>query len=267
MDGEMYDYGWILDAVNRRRVWTMRYSDTKPAGGADKNRLVDEIISLDRGEYVLQYRTDDSHSYEDWNTDPPRDREAWGITLTTAEGRRPAVPRPPRPDRERGELAEAIASATAEAMEAARVATAEAARVTRAEIAREIRRVRDDMKVIASLTQVGDDEDLSEPFSLSDESRVLVYALGEATGGEMNDYAWIEDETTGDAVWRMVYDDTGHAGGAEKNRVAEDVIRLRAGNYVLRYRSDDSHSFERWNSQAPGDAVSYGVTLFLVEGR
>jgi hypothetical protein len=267
MDGEMYDYGWIVDAKTGRRVWSMEYSETRPAGGADKNRLVDDIISLDPGSYVLQYTTDDSHSYDDWNSDPPRDRDAWGITLTVAEGRHPAPPRPPRPERARGELAEAIATATAEAMEAARVATAEAARATRTEIAREIRRVRADAAVVARLTRVGDDEDLREPFTLDDDSAIMIYALGEATGGEMYDYAWIEDAGTGRTVWRMTYEETSHAGGAEKNRVAEEIIRLEKGEYVLRYRSDDSHSFEGWNSAEPRDASHYGVTVFRMDGR
>jgi len=191
MGGEMHDYGWIVDAETRRTVWSMEYSETNPAGGDEKNRMVDDVITLEPGRYVLRYTTDGSHSYEDWNAAPPRDREAWGITLTAAEGRRPAPPRPPRPEGAHGELAEAIATATAEAMEAARIATAEAARATRTETARELRRVRADAAIVARLTRVGDDEDLREPFSLDNDSGILVYALGEATGGEMHDYAWI----------------------------------------------------------------------------
>ena len=167
----------------------------------------------------------------------------------------------------RGELAEAIATATAQAMEAARIATAEAARATRTETAREVRRVRTDAAVVARLTRVGDDEDLREPFTLDHDSGILIYALGEATDSELNDYAWIEEATTGRSVWRMTYGDTEHAGGAEKNRVTEEIIRLDAGDYVLRYRSDDSHSFENWNSTAPPDAENYGVTLYLLGSR
>jgi hypothetical protein len=244
----------------------MEYSDTEPAGGDAKNRLVDDVISLRPGSYVLRYRTDGSHSYEDWNADPPRDAEAWGITLTIADRTDPAVPRPPRPERPGGELAEAIAAATAEAMEAARVATTEAARVTRTEIAREMR-LRGTAAVVARMIRVGNDEDLRESFTLDEESRILIYALGEATGGEMYDYAWIVDESNGRTVWRMTYDKTEHAGGAAKNRMVEDIIRLPAGEYVLRYRSDGSHSFNSWNSQAPSDAANYGATLFLAEGR
>jgi hypothetical protein len=54
---------------------------TTPAGGDKKNRLVNTTIHLGKGEYELHYRTDDSHSFNDWNADPPEDREHWGITL------------------------------------------------------------------------------------------------------------------------------------------------------------------------------------------
>src|SRR3712207_6875167 len=40
---------------------------------------------------------------------------------------------------------------------------------------------------------------------------------------------------------------TSHAGGAGKNRKVDVVITLPAGNYKLRYKSDDSHAFDHWN--------------------
>jgi len=85
-DGEMYDYGWIVDATTRERVWQMKYSDTEHAGGGDKNRVFDEVIPFDKGSYIVYYATDDSHAYPHWNTEPPMDRDRWGITLTGAEG-------------------------------------------------------------------------------------------------------------------------------------------------------------------------------------
>ena len=83
-DGEMFDYAWIVDAGSRRRVWTMEYVDTEHAGGAQKNRVFDRVISLPRGDYVVHYATDDSHSFRSWNMDPPYDAEAWGITVVPA---------------------------------------------------------------------------------------------------------------------------------------------------------------------------------------
>jgi 5-hydroxyisourate hydrolase-like protein (transthyretin family) len=80
-DRRMYDYGWIEDVKTGRTVWEMTYRMTTGAGGAQKNRMVDTKIQLDKGDYEVHYRTDDSHSFNDWNADPPEDRMHWGITL------------------------------------------------------------------------------------------------------------------------------------------------------------------------------------------
>jgi hypothetical protein len=82
---EMYDYGWIEDANTGRTVWEMTYNMTMHAGGAKKNRMVNTSILLDKGTYELRYETDDSHSFNDWNADPPDDRAHWGITLYKEE--------------------------------------------------------------------------------------------------------------------------------------------------------------------------------------
>jgi len=79
--GDMYDYGWIEDANTGRTIWEMTYRMSERAGGATKNRMVDATIVLDAGEYVLHYMTDDSHGFNDWNSDPPPDRENWGISI------------------------------------------------------------------------------------------------------------------------------------------------------------------------------------------
>lgn len=81
----MYDYGWIEDAKTGRVVWEMTYGMTTSAGGARKNRMVNTSVSLDKGEYEIHYKTDDSHAFNDWNDDPPEDRMKWGITLYKTE--------------------------------------------------------------------------------------------------------------------------------------------------------------------------------------
>lgn len=78
-NGDMFDYGWITDSTDRI-VWEMNYDNTVDAGGNHKNRKVDTIISLPKGEYFLHYKSDDSHSYLDWNTIPP-DSWYWGIKV------------------------------------------------------------------------------------------------------------------------------------------------------------------------------------------
>lgn len=83
----MVDYAWILDAEHHKRVWTMRYEDTEPAGGGQKNRLFDGTIRLTPGSYVVYYRSDGSHSADDWNTAPPAESRYWGVSVFPASGR------------------------------------------------------------------------------------------------------------------------------------------------------------------------------------
>jgi hypothetical protein len=78
---QLVDYGWITSVTTGQKVWEMRFDDTVPAGGAAKNRLVDRVIRLDKGSYVLHYVTDDSHSFDEWNAPPPADAQRWGITV------------------------------------------------------------------------------------------------------------------------------------------------------------------------------------------
>ena len=81
---EAADYGWIVDARSRKRVWSMTVRNSYHAGGASKNRMTDEIITLPKGDYIAYYQTDGSHAYGDWNDDPPYDEEHWGLTISGA---------------------------------------------------------------------------------------------------------------------------------------------------------------------------------------
>ena len=84
-EDEMYDYGWIENTADGSVVWEMTYRKTTPAGGAAKNRLVEQTILLDKGSYAAYYVTDGSHSCNDWNADPPNDPFSWGIVITEAD--------------------------------------------------------------------------------------------------------------------------------------------------------------------------------------
>lgn len=85
-NGHMVDYGWITSAATHQRVWEMRHEDTESAGGDAKNRLVDRTMHLDKGDYVVHYVSDDSHSFDEWNAAAPSDGQHWGITLLSAQG-------------------------------------------------------------------------------------------------------------------------------------------------------------------------------------
>lgn len=116
---------------------------------------------------------------------------------------------------------------------------------------------------LAQITRVADEEDKTAEFTLAREASVRVFAVGEGggSGGQMYDWGWIEDAATGKPVWQMKESETKHAGGAGKNRLIDAVVTLPAGRYRLRYKSDDSHSFDNWNALPP-DINFWGIALY-----
>jgi hypothetical protein len=117
------------------------------------------------------------------------------------------------------------------------------------------------LPVIAQIVQVLDNEDKTVTFNLARSQEVRIFAIGEGQPGEMFDYGWIEDVDKGSRVWEMQEPKTTHAGGAGKNRKVDVVITLPAGNYKLRYKSDDSHAFDHWNSLPP-DINFWGIAVY-----
>ncbi|MHC4282753.1 MAG: serine hydrolase, partial [Planctomycetota bacterium] len=76
----MCDYAGIENAHTGQLVWEMYAIFAEHAGGDSKNRKVDRVIPLPAGTYRLHYRTDESHSFDNWNRLPP-DHYWWGIRL------------------------------------------------------------------------------------------------------------------------------------------------------------------------------------------
>ncbi|UCE19541.1 MAG: hypothetical protein JSV84_04135 [Gemmatimonadota bacterium] len=216
-----YDYGIILDAHTREKVWSMTFYNTKHAGGGKKNRIHDDIVRFPAGDYIVYYITDESHSLHEWNAGPPYDPEAWGITIWVAEDNF-------EPN--------SIQKYT----------------------------VREDPNVLTNLTGLGDQEQGVERFSLDQSTRVRIYAVGEGDRYDMYDYGWNEDER-GRMVWEMTYRNTGHAGGAQKNRLFNDVIVLGEGEYTVHFVTDGSHSFKKWNSTPPYDPFHWGILVMKEE--
>jgi hypothetical protein len=221
--GEMFDYGWIVDLTTGERIWEMTYNRTRYAGGADKNRMTDEIITLAAGSYMVHFVTDASHSYSKWNSDKPNNPENWGITIYPAD---------PKFNRENIQKLEAASMSE---------------------------------NIVAQIIRVSNGRLYQERFKLSKKTPLRIYAIGEGDWDEMYDYGWIENAETGAKVWEMDYDQTRWAGGARKNRKIDDNISLPAGNYILFYNTDDSHTFNNWNDDPPDDPYFYGITVYRVE--
>ena len=121
---------------------------------------------------------------------------------------------------------------------------------------------KEDASIIAEITAVRDDDREEKRFRLDRATEIRVYALGEGTGRNMDDFGWIEDAKARKTVWEMTYRSTDHAGGASKNRRFDGTITLAAGEYILKYETDGSHSFGDWNADPPDDPEAWGITLF-----
>lgn len=103
------DYGWIVRASDRTRVWSMENRESHHAGGAAKNQMVDEIITLPAGSYIAYYQTDDSHAYGEWNSDPPFDEEVYGLSISAVgEGFDPKTVKKFEEGEEEGVIAQII---------------------------------------------------------------------------------------------------------------------------------------------------------------
>lgn len=215
---EMVDYGWIMNADTHETVWKMRRRSTEYAGGAKKNRMIDEVINLKKGNYIAYYVTDDSHSFMNWNDAPPYQAEDWGIKIWTINKK-------------------------------------DTAYVTPFDAENYVNK-----NLIVEIVRVGDDELLSKDFTLDEESKIRVVAIGEGRGNRMFDYGWIEN-SGGETVWKMRYNKTIHAGGAKKNRKYNAVITLPKGEYKVFFKTDDSHSYPEWNSTPPDEKERYGITI------
>ena len=79
------DYGWITDD-KYKTIWDMRDAHLSNGGGSSKNRKADEVILLKKGNYIVNYVTDGSHSFRDgFNATRPRLPKKWGITLSAVD--------------------------------------------------------------------------------------------------------------------------------------------------------------------------------------
>lgn len=80
-DFDMADYGWIINNDTHSKVWEFTQRKGQYAGGAEKNRLVNQEIDLPKGNYTAYFVTDDSHAFDNWNSAPPLVPELWGLSI------------------------------------------------------------------------------------------------------------------------------------------------------------------------------------------
>ncbi len=356
-----YDYGWLINADTRKKVWRMDYENTYHAGGAEKNRMAEEVISLPAGNYAVIFATDGSHSYRRWNQPPPYDALFWGITIhaedsdMVSHARSYEFEEVPRENvivdlsRLRDDEYRSQGFMLKKGMDVRIYAIGEGSGgdmhdygwIEDARTHKKVWKMKyydtehagggsknrlyddvihldkgsyfvyfitdgshsyrdwntshpfdpegwgitilaanksydpddvtdyeeeEDETVLAKIVRVRDGRYERERFTLDEDSDVHIYAIGEGSNGDMHDYGWIED-ARGKVVWEMTYRKTEHAGGGRKNRVFNDNIFLRAGEYTIFFETDDSHSFKDWNTSPPHDQENWGITLHLAESK
>lgn len=115
-----------------------------------------------------------------------------------------------------------------------------------------------------SLRSIEDSLDLSGNFkTLWDEENLYVFVNVHDDVKEyenaMFDYGWIED-SNGKIIWQMLMPETTHAGGALKNRQISKTLKLKKGNYMLKYKTDESHSPNQWDAKPPSTPF-YGIKI------
>lgn len=122
-------------------------------------------------------------------------------------------------------------------------------------------------QAVLSITDLRNSDFQQQGFTLTEKGLFNIYAIGEAFDGEEYDYGWIVRADDSKKMWETIYESSHHAGGAIKNRVWRDEIKLESGNYWIYFVTDDSHSPEEWNANPPYDPDFYGITINGVPGK
>jgi hypothetical protein len=226
--GSRWDYADLFR--EGERVWEMSRADSRPAGGADRNRIAEAYLALPPGRYTLRVRTDGSHSFGSWSGEAPHHPERWGVTVfalspdfrpETVAVEEPGAPEaPPPPDLPSAGQAE----------------------------------------LPIRLAPLGNDQRVARTFRLEEETTLRVHAVGEIIRSERYDYGRILDES-GEVVWEMTRENTEHAGGASKNRRFLGPVSLPAGTYTVEFVSDGSHAFGDFRGDGPDEPSAWGITV------
>lgn len=128
-------------------------------------------------------------------------------------------------------------------------------------LVRELEKLISTDQKVAAIEKVTDNQNLSDPFEIKASGTYWIMTVGEIDGLSRADFGWIENEAK-DTVWLMGdFEHTRHAGGNFKNRIEIGSVTLQPGKYAVRYHSDDSHSYNKWNEAPPTQTSLYGIAL------
>ncbi len=118
------------------------------------------------------------------------------------------------------------------------------------------------------LTGVGNNEHRMAQFSVNDTVCILISSLGEITSrGQLYDYAWLEDNESGEIVWKMSRENSLPGGGDKSNRVETAFIDVAPGAYTIHFKTDGGHAFDNWSLSKPSHPERWGVAVFSVSEK
>ena len=232
IDGDgLYDYATLFR--DGAEVWRMTRAATQPAGGADRNRRAEALLSLAPGAYRLTFETDGSHDCEDGFTgDPPDDAILWGAVLLAVD-----------PAFDPATVVHATSTTTTPDTQIVDDGDDAPAGQTLVEFAR-----------------VGNDARLETAFTLDGPARLRIVSQGELFPDEALDVGWIED-ASGTRVWVLARGSSIPAGGAPQNRRFDGAISLPAGRYTAHYVTNGRHAFGDFGDGAPDDPDAWGLRI------
>ena len=234
----MFAYAWILDHQSRQLVWRMTIDNTKKIAGAKFNRKFDGEITLPPGIYELYFAAFKPSffnfdggfvSFKQLLQAIFEKRQPWNYNaedwMIEIEG-------------------------VDEALDRFDVKKLQNAWLD---------------KTVAHLVKQKDNRLEHTGFSLKKAADLMIYALGEGSKGKMYDYGWVIKAKTHERIWLMEENQTKYAGGAWKNKMVKTVMHFPPGNYLVYYKTDNSHSYQKWNANPPYDPSFWGIVLKPVD--
>ncbi len=230
----MYAYAWILNSETREMVWRMTINNTRKVRWTEYNRKFNGKVRLPEGTYEVYFSTVEPFFI---STD--------GGFVSFNQLLRKVLGTEDDWDKEAEQWMIRI-SGVDEVLDERDVEKEQTAWLN---------------KTIIHLVNQKDDSFEKRGFTLTQPAQLQIYALGEGFNGKMFDYGWIIEADSHERIWMMDEKKTEYAGGARKNRMIKKTIDFKPGNYLVYFKTDDSHSATEWNANPPYDPFFWGIVV------
>jgi len=239
---DLYDWGWIEKEGSSERIWEMTYSGSVHAGGDESNRKEMSIMRLDPGTYYVKYKTDGSHSFEAFGKRRPDNAHRWGIAVFILN-----------PD-----------AVTPGSVRTEQVVVEERSVSASSSEPSPLESIAEDQFLIR-WTSLGNNEDRSENFVLTEETVLVVSALGEISSSTRYDYGRIESRDAREIIWEMTYNNTTSAGGDDSYRHIVSELTLPAGTYQVFFETDSGVAYGSSLESGLAHPEDWGIAIFRPE--